>query len=179
MIEMDREALFHLFEITDLIRGKSERFIVFCDDLSFEEDETAYRQLKAVLEGGVERKPDNMLIYATSNRRHLLPERAADNVPLYSDGELHPSDTLEEKISLSDRFGLRLGLLSFDREQYLAIVRSYATVRGLSLSPDLLEQRALQWTLSHGSFSGRTARQFIDALEGELSLADVRNHRSS
>ncbi|HAM52189.1 MAG TPA: AAA family ATPase, partial [Nitrospiraceae bacterium] len=100
MIEMPRDTLFHLFEVADLIRGRHERFIAFCDDLSFEEEETSYRVLKAVLEGGLETKPANMLIYATSNRRHLMPESQKDNLPVYSAGELHPTETLEEKMSL-------------------------------------------------------------------------------
>lgn len=170
MIEMPRDTLFHLFEIADLLRGRHERFIVFCDDLSFDEDEGSYRQLKAVLEGGLEEKPGNMLIYATSNRRHLMPERARDNLPFSREGELHPSETIEEKTSLSDRFGLRIGFSPFDADTYLDIVGNYAALRNITLDPAALRDRAMQWSLSHGSFSGRTARQFIDDIEGALRL---------
>jgi hypothetical protein len=171
MIEVPRDTLFHLFEISDVLRSRPERFIVFCDDLSFDEDEGSYRQLKAVLEGGIEMKPENMLIYATSNRRHLMPERARDNLPVSAEGELHPSETLEEKMSLSDRFGLRIGFYHFDADTYLDIVANYAALRNLSIDPSVLRERAMQWSLSHGSFSGRTARQFIDDIEGSLRLS--------
>lgn len=175
MIEMPRDTLFHLFDVAELIRERPERFILFCDDLSFEEDEGSYRQLKAVLEGGLEMKPANMLIYATSNRRHLMPEKVSDNLPVYSEGELHPSETLEEKLSLSDRFGLRLGFFHFDMETYLDIVRNYARLRKIVIDREHLKRRAIQWSLSHGSFSGRTARQFVDDLEGTLRLGEHRD----
>jgi predicted AAA+ superfamily ATPase len=122
--------------------------------------------LKAILEGGLERRPANMLIYATSNRRHLMPERKADNVAELRNGELHPAETMEEKLSLSDRFGLRLGLYHFDRDTYLDIVRHYAALRGIAYDKDDLEGGAMRWALSHGNYSGRTARQFIDDYEG-------------
>jgi uncharacterized protein len=170
MIEMERDALMHLFEIGDLLRSRSEKFVIFCDDLAFEEDESSYRQLKAVLEGGLEIKPCNMIIYATSNRRHLMPERAEDNLPVFKGGELHPSDTIEEKLSLSDRFGLRLGFFNFDMDTYQRIVRNYAILRKIDVSTDFLEQQAMQWSLEHGNYSGRTARQFIDDLEGRVGL---------
>ena len=170
MIEMERDALMHLFDIGDLIRVRSEKFVIFCDDLAFEEEESSYRQLKAVLEGGLEIKPGNMIIYATSNRRHLMPERAEDNMPVFKGGELHPADTLEEKLSLSDRFGLRLGFFNFDMETYLRIVRNYATLRKIDVAHDVLEQQAMQWSLEHGNYSGRTARQFIDDLEGRIGM---------
>jgi uncharacterized protein len=171
IIEMQRETLFYVFEVAEMIKDRPEHFILFCDDLSFEEnDEQSYRQLKSVLEGGLERRPENMLIYATSNRRHLMPERSEDNLPFYSEGELHPSETLEEKISLSDRFGLRFGLPHFDMETYLEIVCSYAALRNIKIPGKRLTEKAMQWSLSHGSYSGRTARQFIDNLEGLLKI---------
>lgn len=170
MIEMTRDTLVFLTDLSDIVRDRSEKYIVFCDDLSYDEDDGSYRQLKAVLEGGLEVKPQNMLICATSNRRHLMPEKVADNFPVMEDGELHPSDTLEEKMSLSDRFGLRIGLYTFDADTYLAIVRNYAKLRALSVSDDALAAEALRWSISHGSYSGRTARQFIDDLEGRLQL---------
>jgi predicted AAA+ superfamily ATPase len=170
MIEMERDALMHLFDIANLIRMRPEKFIIFCDDLTFEEEESSYRQLKAVLEGGLETKPGNMIIYATSNRRHLMPEKIADNVPVYKGGELHPAETLEEKLSLSDRFGLRLGFFNFDKDDYLRIVHNYASLRKLGIEQNRLEREAMQWSLEHGSYSGRTARQFVDDLEGRITI---------
>ncbi|HEX8949378.1 MAG TPA: ATP-binding protein [Dissulfurispiraceae bacterium] len=170
MIEMPRDTLFHLFELLEMIRGRTERFVIFCDDLAFEEEETSYRQLKSVLEGGLEVRPANVLIYATSNRRHLMPERASDNQPVYSEGELHPAESIEEKLSLSDRFGVRLGLYHFDAETYLGIVSNYAVLRSLDVDAGELKAAALRWSLSHGGYSGRTARQFIDDLEGRIRM---------
>jgi hypothetical protein len=170
MIEMPRDTLFHLFEVADLVRQRREHYIIFCDDLSFEEEEKTYRQLKAVLEGGLETKPANMLIYATSNRRHLMPEQWKDNLPVLSDGELQPAETVEEKLSLSDRFGLRLGMLNFDMETYLQIVGNYIRLRKIRVDREALREKAMQWALSHGSYSGRTARQFVDDLQGQMLL---------
>ena len=170
MIDVPRDSLIHIVEIAELLRGRRERYIAFCDDLSFEEDERSYRQIKTVLEGGLEVRPENMLIYATSNRRHLMPEKTADNLPERIDGELHPAETLEEKLSLSDRFGLRLGLRHFDMETYIGIVTNYAITRKIRIPGDELRQEAVRWSLAHGSFSGRTARQFIDDLQGRLFL---------
>jgi predicted AAA+ superfamily ATPase len=170
MIEMERDALIHLFDVANLIRMRPEKFVIFCDDLAFEEEESSYRQLKAVLEGGLETKPGNMIIYATSNRRHLMPEKTEDNVPVYKGGELHPAETLEEKLSLSDRFGLRLGFFNFDKDDYLRIVHNYASLRKIGIEPNTLEREAMQWSLDHGSYSGRTARQFVDDLEGRITV---------
>ena len=170
MVEMPRDTLFHLFDVADLVRERREHFIIFCDDLSFEEEEKTYRQLKAVLEGGLETKPANMLIYATSNRRHLMPEQRRDNLPVFSDGELQPAETVEEKLSLSDRFGLRLGMLNFDMETYLEIVGNYVKLRKIRIAREELREKAMQWSLAHGSYSGRTARQFVDDLQGQLLL---------
>jgi predicted AAA+ superfamily ATPase len=168
MIEMPRDTLFHILEVAELVKDRPESFIIFCDDLSFEEDEKSYRQLKTVLEGGLETTPKNMLIYATSNRRHLMPEMAGDNIPTFSGGELQPAETLEEKMSLSDRFGLRFGLPHFGMETYLAIVSNYISLRKISINHETLKEKAMQWSLSHGSYSGRTAHQFIDDLEGQM-----------
>ena len=168
MIEMPRDTLFHILEIAEAVKDRPERFIIFCDDLSFEEEEKSYRQLKTILEGGLETRPKNMLIYATSNRRHLMPEMAGDNLPTFSDGELQPAETVEEKMSLSDRFGLRFGLPHFNMETYLDIVFNYAALRKIRIKHDTLKHKAMQWSLSHGSYSGRTARQFIDDLEGQM-----------
>ena len=170
MIEVPRDSLIHIMEIAELVRERRERFIVFCDDLSFEEDEKSFRRIKTVLEGGLEMRPENMLIYATSNRRHLMPEKTGDNLPGMVDGELQPAETAEEKLSLSDRFGLRLGMQHFDLETYLDIVANYASLRKMRVAADELRQQAVRWSLDHGSFSGRTARQFIDDLEGRMGL---------
>jgi uncharacterized protein len=169
MIEMPRDTLSHILDMADIIRNCTEKFIIFCDDLTFEEDEKSYRQIKTVLEGGLETRPANMLIYATSNRRHLMPEKIEDN-QRDPKGELHPEETREEKISLSDRFGLRLGFQYFDFDAYFAIVRNYAKIRKLRIHAEELRRLAMQWSISHGSFSGRTARQFIDSLEGKLRI---------
>jgi len=168
MIEMPRDILFHILEMTEIVKDRPESFIIFCDDLSFEEDDKSYRELKTLLEGGLETRPKNLLIYATSNRRHLMPEMAGDNLPTLSGGELQPAETLEEKMSLSDRFGLRFGLPQFDMETYLEIVSNYVSLRKIAVNKETLKQKAMQWSLSHGSYSGRTARQFIDDLEGRL-----------
>lgn len=170
MVEIPRDSLVHIMEIAELVRSRPERFIAFCDDLSFDHDETSYRQIKTVLEGGLEAKPENMLIYATSNRRHLMPERVADNLPELVDGELQPGETVEEKLSLSDRFGLRLGMQHFDQPTYLDIVANYAALRKIPIAAYTLREQAVRWSLDHGSFSGRTARQFMDDLEGRLRL---------
>lgn len=176
MIEMPRDTLFHILEVAELVKNRAESFIIFCDDLSFEEDEKSYRHLKTILEGGLETRPKNMLIYATSNRRHLMPEMAGDNLPTFSGSELQPAETLEEKMALSDRFGLRFGLPHFDRETYLDIVFNYASLRKISFHHETLKQKAMQWSLSHGSYSGRTARQFIDDLEGQLESGKKQSH---
>ena len=167
MIEMPRDSLAHILEVAEIIQGRNEKFIIFCDDLTFEEDDTSYRHIKTVLEGGLETRPSNMLIHATSNRRHLMPEKISENLPDPQD-ELHPEEALEEKISLSDRFGLRLGFQHFDADIYLRIIDSYAKLRKLRIHRDELRRLAMEWSISHGSFSGRTARQFMDSLEGKL-----------
>lgn len=167
MIEIPRDALSHILDIAEIISPRKEKFIIFCDDLTFEEDERSYRHIKTVLEGGLDTRPANMLIYATSNRRHLMPEMIQEN-QRDPKGELHPEEALEEKISLSDRFGLRLGFQYYDFDMYFEIVRNYAKVRGLRIELQDLRRQAMQWSISSGSFSGRTARQFIDSLEGRM-----------
>lgn len=167
MIEMPRDSLAHILEVAEIIRERKEKFVVFCDDLTFEEDDRSYRHIKTVLEGGLETRPSNMLIHATSNRRHLMPEKISENLPDPQD-ELHPEEALEEKISLSDRFGLRLGFQCFDADIYLRIIGNYAALRKIRIHRDELRRLAMEWSISHGSFSGRTARQFMDSLEGNL-----------
>lgn len=163
MIEVDKQDLVFLPEIVDDIHELPFSFIIFCDDLSFETGESQYKSLKSVLEGSLEAKPENVLIYATSNRRHLLPERMCDNLDSQLDGrEIHYSDAIEEVISLSDRFGLWLGFYPQTAETYLAIVDS--------LFPDIaddergrLHQAALDFAALRASKSGRTARQFFNS----------------
>lgn len=162
LIEVDKDDLVDLPDILELIRGRPERFVIFCDDLSFDAGESGYKALKAALEGSISAAPDNLLIYATSNRRHLLPEfqrenREARNV----DGEIHQGESVEEKISLSDRFGLWISFHPFNQEQYLRIVRHWLARLGADENnPEATERAALQWALRRGSRSGRTAWQF-------------------
>jgi len=138
----------------------SRRFIIFIDDLSFEEDQTDYKEMKTVIDGGLEQVPDNLLFYATSNRKHLVPTRFSD-----SDGdEIRPSDTVEEKVSLADRFGIRLGFYHISQETYLEIVDRYARDNGIAGDPGELHRMALQWALEAGGRNGRTAEQFVRSL---------------
>ena len=167
LVEVQKEDLFELPVITARLRELPYRFILFCDDLSFDETEVAYRELKALLEGGIQARPENVLVYATSNRRHLMPERFRENV---RDEEIHPEETVSEKLSLSDRFGITLGFYPMPQETYLAIIRHLAERRRLHIAGEELEQEALQWALLRGARSGRVARQFIDDLSGRLSL---------
>jgi predicted AAA+ superfamily ATPase len=170
LVEVAKAYLPDLPQLLALLRGRRERFILFVDDLSFHETEVEYKELKAVLEGGLEARPSNVLLYATSNRRHLVQESFADRTGAV-DGELHGVDTMQEKLSLSDRFGITLTFLAPDQDRYLAIVRALAAQRGLAIAPEELQRRAIAWALRHRGRSGRTARQFVDYLTGELGLA--------
>jgi hypothetical protein len=165
IVELSRWDLFSFPKIVGQIRDLPFRFLLFCDDLSFDEGEADFRGLKTLLDGGVEERPENVLIYATSNRRHLMPER---RVALGAEDEIHPEEAVSEKLSLSDRFGLQLGFYRFDQETYLAVVESYARRLRLPVDPVTLREEALRWALSAGSRSGRTAKQFIDDLAGRL-----------
>jgi hypothetical protein len=163
LIEVDKDDLHDLGDITDLIASRPERFIVFCDDLSFEEGESGYKALKVALDGSVSAQSDNVLIYATSNRRHLLPEYMSDNETYKhtSDGEIHPGEVVEEKISLSERFGLWVSFYPFKQDDYLTIVGHWLRHFGCS-DDDVASARgdALVWALERGSRSGRVAWQF-------------------
>jgi predicted AAA+ superfamily ATPase len=170
LVEVSRDDLGDFPWIIQQLRDRPERFILFVDDLSFDEGEHDYRGLKAVLEGSVEARPSNVVLYATSNRRHLVQERWTDRESTLS-AEVHGQDTMQEKLSLSDRFGIRVVFPSPDQRRYLAVVEALAGQRGLTLEPDVLRRRALQWAEWHNGRSGRTARQFVDHLEGELGLA--------
>ena len=163
LIEVDKDDLHDLGDIVDLISGRQERFIVFCDDLSFEEGESGYKALKVALDGSIAAQSDNVLIYATSNRRHLLPEYMSDNETYKhtNDGEIHPGEVIEEKISLSERFGLWVSFYPFKQDDYLAIVGHWMKHFGRS-DDDVASARgdALVWALERGSRSGRVAWQF-------------------
>jgi predicted AAA+ superfamily ATPase len=171
MIEISRDDLDDLPDVMKQVRSRPERFILFVDDLSFEEGETQYKTLKAVLEGSLEARPRNVLVYATSNRRHLIKEYFSDRNHIESE-EVRHQDTLQEKVSLADRFGIQLIFVTPDQNEYLAIVRSMAQRRNLNLPEEELRQRALQWVQFHNARSGRTARQFIDDLAAELQTQD-------
>ena len=175
LIEVDRADLIDLPAIADLVAGRPEKFIVFADDLSFEAGDAAYKALKSVLDGGVAAPTENMLVYATSNRRHLMPERMSENVEAKhtDDGEIHPGETTEEKISLSERFGLWLSFYPFDQDQYLSIARHWVG----ALSPPrtkideiVFRKEALLWALERGARSGRIAYQFARDFAGRQTL---------
>lgn len=167
LVEVPKSSLGDFPKIITLLRQQPQRFIIFVDDLSFEESEVEYKELKAVLEGGLASRPANVLIYATSNRRHLVRERFSDRD---MGDDLHGNDTIQEKLSLADRFGVTIFFTTPDRALYLSIVREMARHMGLELAEGELERRALLWASWHNGLSGRTARQFIDNLSGELHL---------
>ena len=173
IVEVHKSDLLQLPEVLATLREASHYFLLFCDDLSFDEGEAGYRELKAALEGSLEAPPGNVRIVATSNRRHLLPERVADNAAVRLDeaGELHLGEALEEKLALADRFGLVLGFYGFDQATYLRIVERYAAKAGVDLPPGELRAEALRFALDRSSRSGRTARQFVDDLAGRLALS--------
>jgi predicted AAA+ superfamily ATPase len=163
LIEVDKADLVDLQDIVDLVAPRPERFIVFCDDLSFDEGEPGYKALKSVLDGSVAQASDNLLIYATSNRRHLLPEYMKENLTYQhtEDGEVHPGEVVEEKISLSERFGLWISFYPFTQDEYLAIVAQW--LRSFGVAEDAItaaRQDSLVWALERGSRSGRVAQQF-------------------
>lgn len=168
MIEVSRDHLADLPQVLNQLRRRPEYFIIFVDDLSFEEGETQYKTLKAVLEGSLEARPRNVLIYASSNRRHLIKEYFSDRNGFESE-EVRHQDTLQEKVSLADRFGIQLVFVAPSQNEYLAIVRSMARQRKLNILDDELERQALQWVQLHNARSGRTARQFIDYLAAETA----------
>ncbi|MDO5679768.1 MAG: ATP-binding protein [Pelistega sp.] len=163
LIEVDKTDLNDLGDIVDLVNQRPERFLIFCDDLSFDEGEVGYKALKSVLDGSIAASGENILIYATSNRRHLMPEYMQENLKTTyrDDGEVHPGEAIEEKISLSERFGLWLSFYPFRQDDYLAIV--YYWLRQLGCPEEHIEAsrtEALQWTIERGSRSGRVARHF-------------------
>ena len=169
LVEVNKEDLHQLSAICGQLRDLPWRFILFCDDLSFDESDSAYRELKALLEGGLEARPENVLVYATSNRRHLLPERIVDNSEAE---EIHPEERIAEKLSLSDRFGITLAFYRMSQQTYLAVVLHLAARAGLEVDAEDLQREALHWAMGRGTRSGRVARQFIDDLRGRLALGE-------
>ncbi|HEY6896675.1 MAG TPA: ATP-binding protein [Rhodocyclaceae bacterium] len=171
LIEVDKDELADLPEIVELIGGRPEHFIVFCDDLSFEAGEPGYKALKSVLDGSIGAMPDNLLVYATSNRRHLMPEYMAENLETRhtDEGELRPGETTEEKVSLSERFGLWLSFYPFTQDEYLAICNYWLGEFGVAHNAiAAARQEALQWALGRGSRSGRVAWQFARDYAGRI-----------
>jgi predicted AAA+ superfamily ATPase len=165
LVEIHREDIASLPRCLSFLRGRAERFIVFCDDLSFDADDTSYKSLKAVLEGGIEGRPENVIFYATSNRRHLLPRDMMENERSTA---INPAEAVEEKVSLSDRFGLWIGFHNCSQADYLEMVEGYANYIGLRVPRDQLRAKALEWSITRGARSGRVAWQFIQDLAGQL-----------
>jgi predicted AAA+ superfamily ATPase len=178
LIEIERDHLADLPRVVDVLSGLPQRFVLFCDDLSFEAGEGDYRVLKTVLDGSLERAPDNVLLYATSNRRHLVPEKQSDNENWqHVDGELHPNEAVEDKIALSDRFGLWLSFYPFTQEHFLDVVRHWVGVHakqaGLTWQwHEELEKAAIRWALARGNRNGRCAYQFARDWVGMQLLSD-------
>ena len=170
LIEVDKDDLVDLPDIVDLVAGRSERYIIFSDDLSFESGEASYKALKSILDGSIAGTPQNVLIYATSNRRHLMPEFMSENLETkVENGEIRPGDTTEEKVSLSERFGLWISFYPFDQDQYLEICAHWLASFGLSAAQiEAARTEALQWSLLRGARSGRVAWQFARDYAGRL-----------
>ncbi|MGB6119627.1 MAG: ATP-binding protein [Mesorhizobium sp.] len=165
LIEIHREDIASLPRLMNLLKVSPHRFVLFCDDLSFDNDDTSYKSLKAALDGGVEGRPDNVILYATSNRRHLLPRDMIENERSTA---INPSEAVEEKVSLSDRFGLWLGFHKCSQDEYLQMIDGYVAHFGLKIAEDQLRAEALEWATTRGSRSGRVAWQFIQDLAGRL-----------
>jgi predicted AAA+ superfamily ATPase len=167
LIEIHREDIESLPALMDLLRASPFRSIVFCDDLSFDGNDASYKSLKAVLEGGIEGRPENVILYATSNRRHLL---ARDMIENERSTAINPGEAVEEKVSLSDRFGLWLGFHRCSQDEYLAMVKGYCSHFGIKIADEELEREALEWATTRGSRSGRVAWQFTQELAGRLGV---------
>ncbi|MDN3273240.1 ATP-binding protein [Frankia sp. RB7] len=167
LIEIHREDIESLPALMEQLRASSFRFIVFCDDLSFDGNDASYKSLKAVLEGGIEGRPENVILYATSNRRHLLAREMIENERSTA---INPGEAVEEKVSLSDRFGLWLGFHRCSQDEYLAMVRGYCSHFGVKIDDEALEREALEWSTTRGSRSGRVAWQFVQELAGRLGV---------
>ncbi len=163
IVQLHKWEIPSLSDLYRVLRGKPQRFILFLDDLSFEPEEEAFRLLKSLLDGDIEERPPNVLVYATSNRRYIVSGR--------EEGGKFPADSFHERVSLIERFGIRLAFYSFDKDTYLRIVEHYAEKRELRISKEELREEALRWATERGNFSGRTAYQFVKDLEGRLSLS--------
>ncbi len=168
VVELQREDLPSVGRLLNLLRGAPARFILFCDDLSFGHDDAHYKSLKAVLDGGIEGRPDNVVLYATSNRRHLMPRDMIENE---RSSAINPSESVEEKVSLSDRFGLWLGFHACDQDQYLHMIRGYCDAYGVEISDAALRADAIEWQATRGARSGRVAWQFFTDLAGRHGVA--------
>jgi hypothetical protein len=168
LIEIAREDIETLPRLMRRIANEDARFIVFCDDLSFDKDETSYKSLKTILDGGLEGRPENVLFYATSNRRHLMAREMVENERATA---ISPGEAVDEKVSLSDRFGLWLGFHNCDQPTFLGMIRGYCDKYGLAIDDETLRARAIEWSMTRGARSGRVAIQFVRALAGEQGKA--------
>lgn len=176
IVELHRADLLDLPDVLEQLQRAPQRFLIFCDDLSFDAGDPGYRELKAALEGSLAAPAENVCIVATSNRRHLIQERVSDNaqVGLDAAGDLQVGETVDEKLALSDRFGLVIGFYAFDQDAYLEVVKHYAAKAALEMPEEELRAEALRWALRRASRSGRSARQFVDDLAGRKALARTR-----
>ena len=167
LIEVQREDLPSIGRCLAMLRGVDARFVIYCDDLSFSHDDEHYKSLKAVLDGGIEGRPDNVILYATSNRRHLMPRDMIENE---RGSAINPAEAVEEKVSLSDRFGLWLGFHACDQDAYLAMIRGYCAAYGIEIDEDTLWAEAIEWQATRGSRSGRVAWQYFTDLAGRRGV---------
>ena len=170
IVEIQREDLPSVGRLLNLLRGADTRFLLFCDDLSFSHDDQHYKSLKAVLDGGIEGRPDNVVFYATSNRRHLMPRDMIENE---RSSAINPSEAVEEKVSLSDRFGLWLGFHPCSQDEYLAMIRGYCDAFGVEIDDETLRAEAIEWQATRGARSGRVAWQYFTDLAGRKGVALV------
>ncbi|UWP94482.1 ATP-binding protein [Aliiroseovarius crassostreae] len=168
IVELQREDLPSVARLLNLLRGSEHRFLLFCDDLSFSHDDQHYKSLKAVLDGGIEGRPENVVFYATSNRRHLMPRDMIENE---RQSAINPSEAVEEKVSLSDRFGLWLGFHSCSQDEYLSMISGYCEAYGVKIDPDTLRAEAIEWQATRGARSGRVAWQYFVDLAGRKGVA--------
>ncbi|EBA02708.1 hypothetical protein RB2150_01074 [Rhodobacterales bacterium HTCC2150] len=168
LVELQREDLPSVGRLLAILKNVDARFVLFCDDLSFSHDDEHYKSLKAVLDGGIEGRPENVVLYATSNRRHLMPRDMIENE---RGSAINPSEAVEEKVSLSDRFGLWLGFHPCDQDQYLAMIRGYCDAHGIEISDDDLRAEAIEWQATRGSRSGRVAWQYFTDLAGRRGVS--------
>ncbi|GGG60725.1 ATPase [Salipiger pallidus] len=168
LVELQREDLPSVARLLNLLRASDKRFVLFCDDLSFSHDDQHYKSLKAVLDGGIEGRPENVLFYATSNRRHLMPRDMIENE---RSSAINPSEATEEKVSLSDRFGLWLGFHPCSQDEYLEMIDGYCAAYGVSIAPERLKAEAIEWQATRGARSGRVAWQYFTDLAGREGVS--------